>query len=68
MEDAQHVWRCSGKGADLVWENALSSLQLWLDQQGTDPDVSSLLISLLETWRNNEPPSPAPFGLSHLLE
>jgi hypothetical protein len=68
MEDAQHVWRCCGEGADLVWENALSSLQLWLDQQGTDPDVSLQLISLLETWRNNEPPSPAPFRLSHLLE
>jgi hypothetical protein len=68
MEDAQHVWRCNGKGADLVWETALSSLHIWLDQQGTDPDISSLLISLLESWRSNEPPSPAPFGLSHLLE
>jgi hypothetical protein len=40
FEDDQHVWKCHGKNADLMWQASLSSLQSWMDSQNTDPDLS----------------------------
>lgn len=67
-EDATHVLKCHGENADCVWETSLSSLQDWLESKGTDPDVSLLLIQLLQAWRDDTAPPEPPYGLSHLVE
>jgi hypothetical protein len=39
-----------------------------MDSQNTDPDLSWLLLPLLDAWHNDSPLPDTPFGLSHLLE
>jgi hypothetical protein len=51
LEDASHVWKCQGKDANIVWEQALGSLQEWLASVQTDPDITSALCNGLQTWR-----------------
>ena len=51
LEDASHVWKCQGKDANIVWEQALGSLQEWLASVQTDPDITSALCNGLKTWR-----------------
>jgi hypothetical protein len=67
-EDATHVLKCHGENADCVWETSLSSLQDWLESKGNDPDVSLLLIQLMQAWRDDTAPPEPPYGLSHLVE
>jgi hypothetical protein len=68
FEDAPHVWKCHGENADIIWQASKDSLESWLDKKGTDPDLSSFLLSLLDTWRNDVSPPDPPFSLRHLLE
>jgi hypothetical protein len=39
-----------------------------MESNGTDPDLSSLLLRMLNAWRYDTPIEDVPFGLSQLLE
>jgi hypothetical protein len=53
-EDAEHILLCQGKDANFVWDNALQNLQHWLDDQQTDLDISSSILTGLHNWRYSE--------------
>jgi hypothetical protein len=67
LEDATHVWKCHGEGADNVWFRSLDSLREWMDKHDTDPDLVDLLVSMLQAWRDEVTPTEAPYGLQLLL-
>ncbi len=52
-EDATHVWKCHGKGADDIWECYLVSLEGWFNSMHTDPDIQHMILEYLRGWRND---------------
>jgi hypothetical protein len=68
FEDATHVWKCHGLDTDQVWENSLDRLQDWMESQDTDPDLVTLLIDMLCSWRDETPLLNTPaYGLELLV-
>ncbi len=68
FEDASHVRRCHGSGADQIWLQSLEGFKVWMDKQDTDPDLSTLLIDMLQAWRTESAfHGNVPYGLN-LLE
>ncbi len=61
-EDAAHVWKCKGRGAEEVWEKALSNLEGWFNTMNTDPDLQHLILTHLRSWRNDTSVSSAPMA------
>ncbi len=59
FEDAPHVWKCRGQGADEIWEKALEDLEGWLNKIQTDPDIVYCLVGHLKSWRNDTSYDPA---------
>ena len=57
-EDASHVWTCPSQHTQALWDSTLVSLETWLKEQDTDPALTELLVTGLDTWRSGkEPPS-----------
>lgn len=57
-ETVEHVWTCEVDTAK-IWEKALVSLNEWLTENGTHPELRRQIIIGLQKWRSNEanPPS-----------
>lgn len=53
-EDSKHVWQCQADVASQLWEEQMAHLRVWLGRQGTDPRVTTILITKLTTWRNSD--------------
>jgi hypothetical protein len=67
FEDAAHVWRCRGSGADQIWLQSLDSLQVWMNKHDTDPDLATLLIDMLLAGRTESQfLGNVPYGLNLL--
>jgi hypothetical protein len=69
MEDAAHVWRCHGSGADDLWETSLIELTSWFNIMQTDPDIQHCITSYLRSWKyDSAPDSTTTFLLQKCLE
>jgi hypothetical protein len=56
-----------GSGVDQIWLQSLESLKTWMDKQDTDPDLSTLLIDMLQAWRTESAfHGNMPYGLNLL--
>jgi hypothetical protein len=53
-EDSEHILLCQGANANDTWDEALHSLQQWLDEQQTNPDIALSIISSLHNWRYSD--------------
>lgn len=49
-EDVVHVWRCR-HDTEKLWKKALSDLQSWLENNGSHPEITNLIINKLSRWR-----------------
>jgi hypothetical protein len=66
VEDAQHVWKCQGRGANDVWEKSIEQLREWLMREKTLPIMTAMICDGLSAWRYDKEQSartPADFGL-----
>ncbi|CAB9522815.1 hypothetical protein SEMRO_1344_G264710.1 [Seminavis robusta] len=61
LESTAHVFRCRGEGANEIWTKGIHQLQVYLDNNMTNPRLSSLLVDCLSRWRNFQPISPDSF-------
>ena len=59
-EDASHVWKCQGEGANEVWENSMEKLRIWLQKKKTQPNVAKLICDRLIAWRCDTAPGVHP--------
>ena len=50
-ETTTHIIQCPGGSANTVWDTSLASLDEWLSDQKTCPDLRKLLIHALSRWR-----------------
>jgi hypothetical protein len=53
FEDAEHVWLCNGCNSSEVWESSLKTLDEWMVSVQTDPDIKSIILTHLQSWRSN---------------
>ena len=53
-EDWQHALRCSGHGADLIFEESMEGFLKKLDDLGTHPGIKEALPYCLRQWRKGQ--------------
>jgi hypothetical protein len=51
FEDALHIWTCAADTVADVWSKSLLSLRKTLQRLDTDPELISLMLTYLKTWR-----------------
>jgi len=49
-EDKQHILTCPAPAARSLWEKHLKTIDLWLRDEGTDPQLREHLMSYLKSW------------------
>jgi hypothetical protein len=49
-EDAAHVLKCSGEGANDIWSNSIQKLEEWMTENQTYPDIKEAVIKVLNKW------------------
>ncbi|MGL5934640.1 MAG: hypothetical protein ACRCZI_03340 [Cetobacterium sp.] len=54
-ETTTHVQRCSGHGADEVFEKSLLKLQAYLTDENTHPELQEAIVTCLQRWRDKKP-------------
>ena len=54
-ETTLHAILCTGCDATEVWEKSLKTVQTYLDNHHTSPDVNQALITCLSAWRTGQP-------------
>ena len=60
IEDARHVWKCQGSGANNVWDSSITNLRSWLEKQKTQPNIAELICDRLTAWRCDTTPMVQP--------
>ena len=53
-ETPTHILTCKSATACKVWAKSMVKLETWLDRNKTCPDISKLLIQMLDQWRSGE--------------
>jgi hypothetical protein len=56
-EDATHVRKCTGNGADEVWMKSMERLKQEMIQASTLPNLIEVLCDQLTAWRNDVAPT-----------
>ena len=51
VETTEHVLKCTGEGANVVWDKSVMELRKWLRDQGTLPNFTDLICDRLSSWR-----------------
>jgi hypothetical protein len=57
-ENSAHIWRCASADATRQWEQSVSKLAGWMQQQRTDPANIAAVVEHLTGWRANTTPNP----------
>ena len=55
-ENTHHILTCPHPTATAQWKQSVRSLENWLIQQSTHPDVTRIIIENLHSWHDNRPP------------
>jgi hypothetical protein len=50
-ETTTHVLQCKSEATNAIWEKSLESLEGWLRENNTCPDIKRLLLQILNQWR-----------------
>ena len=59
-ENATHVWKCQGSGANEVWNGSIEKLKNWMRKQKTQPNLAELICDRLSAWRCGTIPGVQP--------
>jgi hypothetical protein len=54
VEDAAYVWQCKGPGTEELWTKALGEIEVLLVKLETDPTITFVIMSYLQSWRTGE--------------
>ena len=65
-ETTTHVIQCQAPAATAVWNEAITTLHQWMLSHNASPDLASAIITGLDAWRNNQPPSHRQYTLPYL--
>ena len=65
-ENTEHILKCPHPEATSVWGKSLRTLEEWLTQQSTAPDLIKIIIDNLRAWRVNRPSVEYSGSLPHL--
>jgi hypothetical protein len=52
VEDARHVWKCQDPRALQVWTQAIANLEIWMQQQCTQPAIIHVICAKLLAWQS----------------
>ena len=66
-ENTHHILTCPHPTATAQWKQSVRSLENWLIQQSTHPDVTRIIIENLHSWHDNRPPSTITDHIHSLL-
>ena len=61
-EDASHVWTCQDPRALTVWQQSIANLEVWLQQQKTEPGITTVLCAKLLSWQRGGSIGDIPVG------
>jgi len=69
FEDASHVISCKVPEATALWHSAVNSLQQWMENVQTDPQVVEAILSEFKHWRNTGHEQPSMLAtLAHMQQ
>ena len=54
-EDKTHIIKCPHQEATELFDKKMDDLQEWMEDQGTEMGIQTLIIDRLKCWRNDEP-------------
>ena len=66
LETTVHILRCPANGAKTSWDDAIDTLQKWLERKDAAPELAQAIIQGLNSWRNNTPMPRKRYSLPHL--
>jgi len=55
FEDTIHVIRCESQLATTQWDSSIATLDAWLFQVGTMPDLRHAIVTRLKAWKTHSP-------------
>jgi hypothetical protein len=56
LEDSNHIIQCKQDSATELWEQSMNKVHSWLQDHRTDPDITHIILSRLQSWRNSTEP------------
>jgi hypothetical protein len=68
FEDASHVISCKAPEATALWHSAVNSLQQWMENVQTNPQVVEAIISEFKHWRNTGHEQPSMLDTLALMQ
>jgi len=63
MEDTEHVPLCTGHQASDIWHTSIDTLDTYLADHDTRPDLQAAILHCLNHWRTQQPIEPTLFPL-----
>jgi hypothetical protein len=60
LETVEHMWKCQQDTADL-WESAIKSVQRWMTENHTHPEMVRVIVQCLNQWRFNNNSKPTTY-------
>jgi hypothetical protein len=54
-EDVSHVWKCQSQATHTVWNDALTRLETWMQDEDTNEYIRDAILTGLRSWRNDTP-------------
>ena len=57
VEDALHVWRCTGEGVEVQWKDSIQKLHLWMLRSRSQPNLAAVICDRLSAWRSKSSPT-----------
>ena len=57
IEDIDHVWKCQGEDANLVWDKSIADLRQWLSKEKTHANLADVICDRLSAWRYDRVPT-----------
>jgi hypothetical protein len=55
VEDAAHIWRCTGIGTYSIWDEWRLELEAWWRKSDTNPELGEAIITAVDAWRQGDP-------------
>ena len=67
IEDIDHVWKCQGTKANLIWDKSILELRNWLRKEKTQTNLADIICDRLSAWRYDRFPTVNVSNLEGLL-
>ena len=61
-EDTNHVLQCKAEQANLLWQEEMEKLRIWMRDNNAEPNLAENIITMLQTWREGKQHCPTTTG------